>query len=79
MQGKDLLQSKQLWGTVVALLALMLQNSGIEFDQDQLVEQIMMAVGAVLYIIGTFSRKRAPITSVAGVKVRKEVKDESSA
>lgn len=69
---KDFFQSKQTWGAIVYLLAPALQQAGIDIDQEALVEAVMQVVGGALFLWGAFSEKRAPVGSVAGVRVKGE-------
>lgn len=69
--GKDLFASKATWGVLIPVLYQLLKAFGIEIpdsDVDALAEAVSVAIGAVLFLIGQFTRKK-PITSVAGIPV----------
>lgn len=70
--GKDFFSSKTTWGALVYLISPALQAAGFEYDAEELVNSLTAVAGGVLFVWGMFSAKRAPIGSVAGVKVRED-------
>lgn len=67
-QGKDLFQSKQTWGAIVYLISPLFKQFGFEVDQAELIANLTALSGVILYLWGTFSKTRAPVVSVAGIK-----------
>lgn len=65
--GKDFFQSKQTWGAILYLLGPII---GVELDVDAMVNTIVEVIAGGIFLWGSFSRNRAPVTSVAGVPVK---------
>lgn len=69
--GKDFFASKQSWGAIVLLIMPVLHKLGINVDSSALVDTLVQISGGVLFLWGAFSKSRAPVTSVAGIKTSK--------
>lgn len=69
MEGKDLFKSKQFVGTVIMVIAMVVNQYGGEIDAPALTDAVLGIIGSITYVIGTFSKNRARIISVAGVKL----------
>ena len=69
MVGKDLLQSKTTWGTIVAMISLIATSAGYDIgNQDMLVNEIVGIIGGGFALYGRIMAVH-PIKSVGGVKV----------
>lgn len=69
--GKDLFKSRSTWGVIVAFAAVVAQQAGLDIgDQDGWVETITGAIAAGVALYGRFAAVQ-PITSVAGIEVKK--------
>lgn len=71
---QDLLQNKQFWGVVVAVVAVGAKAAGFEIDQTGLVNNLVALSGVVFTLYGTVTSTKS-IKSVAGVKVNKNRAD----
>jgi hypothetical protein len=60
--SKQWYQSKTVWGALIAILASLLQASGVDFDaagQDQLADNLVALSGAIGGLIALYGRMSA--------------------
>lgn len=69
MEGKDFFLSKATLGAILLLAAPVLAKFGIVLDEAGVIDAIMLIGGAVTFLWGQLTRKKA-ITSILGVKVK---------